>query len=81
LAGVGVDNRRRSHAGDLVGGDRHPHPGAADEDPAIEIPAGDALGDRLREIGVIHRLSARRAEVFVRDAHLVEELLQRVFEL
>src|SRR5579875_4210539 len=38
---VRVVDRRRAHAADLAGGDRHAGPGAADDDPALGAGVGD----------------------------------------
>ena len=81
LGRVGIHNRRRANAVYLIGRDCHPDAGAAHEDAAIEPPARYAFGDRPGEVGIVHGMSVAGAEIFVGNAHLVEQAFERVLEL
>src|SRR2546428_733782 len=60
---VGVVADGGPHAGQLVGGDRRPHPAAADEDAALPPALAHGQADRLREVGVVHGRGRARPHV------------------
>ena len=58
-----VVGRRGEDAGDLVGGHGRADAGAVDEDADPRVARLNGLGDRQRDVGIIHRLRGVRAEV------------------
>src|SRR5512139_1073301 len=53
-----VETQGCPDAGELVGHDRHPHAGAADEDPLFEFARRDAAGRQDPVVGIVHGLVA-----------------------
>jgi len=64
LAGrIGVVAHRRPDAGELAGGDAHPHRASADQDPPVGPPRDERLGGGLGGIGVVGRPGRRGPQV------------------
>src|SRR6266850_5810599 len=83
MGGVGVVEEPGADAGELVGGHRHAHAAAADDDAALDVAAPQRAADRFREIGVVVGLrgivSAKVAHVVARRREVGDEnLLERV---
>jgi hypothetical protein len=72
VRGVGVVGNRGPDAGQLVGGDRGPGAGTADDDPAIGATVEDRLGHRRGVVGVVHGFGGMGAEVIDRVTRLGE---------
>lgn len=72
VGGVGVVGNRGPDAGELVGGDRGPGAGTADDDPAIGATVEDRLGHGRCIVGVIDWLGGVGAEVIDRVTRLGE---------
>src|SRR3954464_7742414 len=55
--------RRSPHVRKLVGRDRHPDPGAADENAPLDLAAAHLLRDQGREVRIVNGRVARRTIV------------------
>src|ERR1019366_530203 len=71
----------RANARMTVGRHRHADASSADQDPAIETPFDDAACREVREIGVVARLGAARADVRDRVAALAQAFDELAFQL
>ncbi len=58
-----IGNQRRTHAGKLVGNDRHADPGAADQNSALSLAPGNGTGHLFGKIGIIDRIAIVGTEV------------------
>src|SRR4051812_6436096 len=68
-----VGTRRRPHAGELIGADRHADAGPADENAPLDLTVAHLLGHEGREVRVVDRRLARWAVV----DHLVTKCLKK----
>ena len=59
---------RRPHPGKAVGGDSHPDPGPADQNPPGDPPLGNSLGHLSGQIRVVHRLGPKGPYILPGDS-------------
>ena len=59
---------------ELVGRDAHPQAGPADQDAPVGLAVADLMRDRCGDVGIVHRLVAKRAHVLDLMAKSLDQL-------
>ena len=81
LGRVGVVHLGGANSGHLVGGDRHADPGAADQDPAVVLAAGDGVGNLVADVRVVDPVERVAAVVLDVEPFVAQQLDHRLLEL
>jgi hypothetical protein len=81
MGAEGIMAECRAHAPDLVGGDAHAYPRAANQDAPIEIASGDGLGYGTGHVRIVDSHGLMGAEVLHLDIHLLQKVNYLMLEV
>ena len=80
-SGLFIPGEGSTNAWDLVGGDLHADPAAADQNASVGLSTGDGPGHLFGKVWIVDRVFTGRAQILDDDAETAEKRFDRFFAL